>query len=989
MLGYTVDGLQAVMGNDFYALVHPDDRAPLAAVHRAHHEGHRPWFEAEFRMRHADGRWVWILSRGRASERDASGMAVRIAGIHLDISERKQAEEALAVERLRLNNILEGTDVGTWEWNVETGETRFNERWAAIVGHTLDELGPPTIDTWTRLCHPDVLSRSAQLLQRHFDGELPHYECEARMRHKAGHWVWVLDRGKLFSCAPDGCPRWMAGSHVDITERKLAEDALRSSQALLDSAGRVAKVGAWMLTPATGEVVWSEQTRRIHEAPEGHVPTLEAGLSFYAPEARPVITALVERATATGEGWDVELPIITARGRRIWVRTMATVERRDDGQGYRLLGAFQDITGQREMADQARRSHELLLGAIAAIDEAFVLYDPDDRLALCNDKYRELYAGVGDLIEPGVRFEDLIRAGAYRGDYAEAVGREEAWIAERLAAHRAANGTVIQKLADGRTLRIVERRLADGHLVGFRIDITELVRATEAAQQASQAKSQFLANMSHEIRTPMNLSPAAPGDDSSRPEGVQPCTGSRRRAARGASLRRVGLGHDDVEVEAVRGSRGDAQAPALPPGARESGAAMTRVVVLGAGTGGTIVANRLWRRLNQTVSITVVDPDPQHLYQPGLLMLPFGLLEPDDLVRPRAPLLHRGVQYLPGTVDRVDIAADTVHLSDGTALPYDVLVIATGCRLLPDQTAGLTGAGWRDTVHDFYSLEGATALAARLAEWPGGHLVVAIADMPIKCPVAPLEFAFLADWFFRQRGLRERVRITYATPLDDAFTKATCNAALRHLLADKRIEVVTEFATGRVDGERRVIASWDERELPFDLLVAVPLHGGAEWVSRSPGVGDELGFVPTDPHTLQARCKPNVFALGDATDLRASKAGSVAHFEAEVLEHNIARFITGQPLEPLYDGHANCFIETGFGKALLIDFNDEVDPLPGRFPLPVVGPLTLLGESRLNHLGKRAFRWMYWHLLLPGHDIPFVPPRMSLAGKRRPASAPV
>jgi sulfide:quinone oxidoreductase len=414
---------------------------------------------------------------------------------------------------------------------------------------------------------------------------------------------------------------------------------------------------------------------------------------------------------------------------------------------------------------------------------------------------------------------------------------------------------------------------------------------------------------------------------------------------------------------------------------------MTRIVVLGAGTGGTIVANRLSRRFGDRVSITVVDPDPWHLYQPGLLMLPFGGYAAAELRRPRRQTLRAGVTCIAGAVDRVDTATDTVHLSDGTPLTYDVLVAATGCRLLPEQTEGLTGPGWRDTVHDFYSLDGAQALAARLADWPGGDLVVSVIDLPIKCPVAPLEFAFLADWFLRRRGLRERVRIRYVTPLDDAFTKATCNAALRHLLADKDIEVVTEFATGRVDGARRLITSWDERAVPFDLLVTVPLHGGAEWVARSDGVGDELGFVRTDPHTLQARCKPNVFALGDATDLPASKAGSVAHFEAEVLEGNVARFIAGEPLEPQYDGHANCFIETGFGKALLIDFNDEVEPLPGRFPLPVVGPLSLLAESRLNHLGKLAFRWMYWHVLLPGHDIPFVPPRMSLRGKRQPGPA--
>jgi sulfide:quinone oxidoreductase len=254
--------------------------------------------------------------------------------------------------------------------------------------------------------------------------------------------------------------------------------------------------------------------------------------------------------------------------------------------------------------------------------------------------------------------------------------------------------------------------------------------------------------------------------------------------------------------------------------------------------------------------------------------------------------------------------------------------------------------------------------------------------MPIKCPVAPLEFAFLADAFFAARGIRDRVQITYVTPLDNAFTKPTCARELTHLLGEKGIELVTEFSTGRVDGAKGILASWDEREIPFDLLVTVPMHAGAAFVSRSPGLGDDLGFVLTDQHTLQAKVAPNVFAIGDATNVPASKAGSVAHFEAEILTENIRRFLAGESLTFDFDGHANCFIETGHRKALLIDFNYDVEPLPGRFPVPVFGPLRLLRESRLNHLGKLAFRWIYWNVLLPGRDIPAVGTRMSMRGKR-------
>jgi sulfide:quinone oxidoreductase len=315
-----------------------------------------------------------------------------------------------------------------------------------------------------------------------------------------------------------------------------------------------------------------------------------------------------------------------------------------------------------------------------------------------------------------------------------------------------------------------------------------------------------------------------------------------------------------------------------------------------------------------------------------------------------------------------------------------VLIIATGTRTVPDETEGLTGPGWRERAFDFYSLDGATALAGALERFTGGRLVVNVIEMPIKCPVAPLEFAFLADWYFTERGIRDRVTITYVTPLDGAFTKPVAAATLSHLLNDKGVELVTEFATGSVDGESGRLVSWDDREVPFDLLVTVPLHRGAEYVGRSPGLGDDMDFVRTDPHTLQARAAANIFALGDATDVPTSKAGSVAHFEAEGLVGNVVRALEGLPAEPTFDGHANCFIETGHHKALLIDFNYETEPLPGAFPY-AFGPMRLLTESRVNHVAKQAFQWVYWHLLLPGHDIPAVPVQMSLAGKVHPHEA--
>ena len=406
---------------------------------------------------------------------------------------------------------------------------------------------------------------------------------------------------------------------------------------------------------------------------------------------------------------------------------------------------------------------------------------------------------------------------------------------------------------------------------------------------------------------------------------------------------------------------------------------MRRVLVLGAGTAGTMVVNKLRHRLDEAEwQISVVDQSDRHFYQPGYLFVPFGVYSPEQIVKPRKRFIPGGVDLVYGEVERVEPDAGEVLLSDGRRLPYDYLVIATGVQPRPDQTPGmLDGGQWRERIFDFYTYDGAAALAEALDRFDGGRLVVHIVDMPIKCPVAPLEFVFLADAYFRQRGLRDRVELVYATPLAGAFTKPIASKHLGAMLDERKIAVEADFLVERV--EDTTLVSYDEREIPFDLLVTVPLNMGAEYVSRS-GLGDELNLVPVDKHTLLSKAYPNIFALGDASDIPASKAGSVAHFSVEVFAGNFVRYVRGEPMTGSFDGHANCFVESGNRKGLLIDFNYDTEPLPGNYPIPGVGPFSLLKETEINHWGKLAFRWMYWNLLLPGRPIP-LPARMSMAGK--------
>lgn len=411
---------------------------------------------------------------------------------------------------------------------------------------------------------------------------------------------------------------------------------------------------------------------------------------------------------------------------------------------------------------------------------------------------------------------------------------------------------------------------------------------------------------------------------------------------------------------------------------------MKRIVILGAGTGGALCANLLAHRLDMRQwSITVIDREQQHIYQPGLLFLPFGLYGyhgTADVVRPIASPLPGQARLVTAEIEHIDPVRREVRTSQGS-FAYDFMISSLGCRAAPEEVEGMAEAMGRE-VHTFYTLDGALAMQQPLQRMTQGRLVIDICEMPIKCPVAPLEFAFLADYYFAQKGIRDRIRITLVTPYTGAFTKPNANRVLSKLADERGIEVVPNFATSEVDTAARVIRTFDGRSVDYDLLCAIAPNLGPAVLDDS-GLGDGAGYGLTDPRTLKSRKAEHIYLLGDNTNVSTSKAGSVAHFEAETVVENLLREIDGQPPLHSFDGHANCFVETGYHKAMLLDFNYDVEPLEGSFPLPHAGPFSLLEESYMNHVGKIAFKWVYWNMLLPGHlpKVPLLPSHMNFLGK--------
>jgi sulfide:quinone oxidoreductase len=407
---------------------------------------------------------------------------------------------------------------------------------------------------------------------------------------------------------------------------------------------------------------------------------------------------------------------------------------------------------------------------------------------------------------------------------------------------------------------------------------------------------------------------------------------------------------------------------------------MKKIVIIGAGTGGTAVANKLRKILSRDEwEITVIDKDDNHVYQPGLLFVPFGLCTVNSLIKSRKKYLSHGINIVIDPIKRVDHEKNRVE-TEGGSFEYDWLIIGTGCRLAPEENEGLLEE-WGTNAFSFYSTETAARLSDAIANFSGGKMVMCVAELPIKCPVAPIEFVFLADWYFRAKGIRHKIDIQLSTPFPRCMPNWPKGAGiLTEAAKSKKISLMTDFTLSSVNREGKYVEAFTGQKIDYDLLVIIPTNSGDDVIVES-GLDDGSTYIPTDKHTLKALNHKNIYVIGDATNIPTSKAGSVAHYEAEVITHNLLCEIHGREPQPKYDGHSTCFIVSEKGKSYLVDFNYETEPLYGKYPVPVIGPFSLLKETRMNWYGKLGFEWLYWNVLLPGKNM-FLPPTLTMAGKK-------
>jgi sulfide:quinone oxidoreductase len=369
-----------------------------------------------------------------------------------------------------------------------------------------------------------------------------------------------------------------------------------------------------------------------------------------------------------------------------------------------------------------------------------------------------------------------------------------------------------------------------------------------------------------------------------------------------------------------------------------------RILVVGGGTGGTIVANNLARRLSGEiragkVKITMLSASDKHMYQPGLLYVAFGQMMPDELYRDQASLLESSIDFHVDPVEQFELDKNQVKTKSGKVYMYDVMVLATGSRIVPEQIPGLA-----EGAETFYSEAGAVKLFKRLREFQGGKIAVVV-GVPHKCPIAPVEVIFSLHDYFKARGIRDKVTIKYHYPIGRIHTIKEVATWAKPEFDRMGIEYETLFNVKEVDVKNKVVKSEEDTEYAYDLLIAIPPHRGMEVIEKN-GLG-EGGWIPTDRHKLTMNGHDNVYVVGDTTNLPVSKTGSAAHFEAEVISENISSIVKiGAPVRD-YDGKVYCFIETGHDSATYAMFNYQ-------------NPPDLKPPSKPMHWFKMSYNKMYW-----------------------------
>lgn len=373
------------------------------------------------------------------------------------------------------------------------------------------------------------------------------------------------------------------------------------------------------------------------------------------------------------------------------------------------------------------------------------------------------------------------------------------------------------------------------------------------------------------------------------------------------------------------------------------------VVILGGGTGGVIVANILGRKANKLADITLVSKNAKVFYEPDLIYRIFDKKETKKQYRPLRKVVNKRVKILNEEVVHLDPKSQTVQFKSGNDISYDYLVIATGAHYNYNNVPG-----YASEAHHFYNEEATLKLRDALESFEGGNVVTGVADLPYKCPIAPIEVTFMLYHYFKRRKMLEQVNIHYLSPLGGAFSIEQASEKFEKQFEKKRIELHEFFNTEEIIPEKKAVASLEGEEVNYDLLILVPPHEGATYIDDRE-LANEEGWVIVDKERLQSTAYPNIFAVGDTNELPISKAGSTAHYQAKIASKNILKLIKDGKLNAKYNGHAQCFVMMSLTSAMVLDFTYTRPPLRlGYIP------------NRLFYYVKKFFARFYFRGVLSG-----------------------